>query len=406
MLHLSAPALLLLLAGSALAQLRGGHVTLTNFNPNPALYNITPAGMVTQLLGSAVLSSPSGLMVDRARDALVAEFSANRILRVTSGGQVTTVASGVPSPIRMTEDEDGDYLIASLGTPPALLELTPGGVLTTIYAGAPLVGPFGLDVDSNGDIIVADQRVNAVFRVTRLGAVQTVWAGAPLRLPQGVAIRNDGAIGVGDGLVDVVFLISRAGTISTLTGIPAQGNPDSVGTDAQNGFWLAESGTSAGGFICNCLTRISPLGARQVVASGAPLNNPEAAYAVPFLVPSGLLQVGQSVNLGWDVPTDAGFAYVLAASLSVFPGFALADGRALSLNFDALFLLSVGANNAVFANFIGVIDALGHGTGSINCPNIPALAGFDIYVQGATLSAGAPSGIATISDLVHLRIRP
>jgi len=405
MIHARASALLLLCAGPALAQLRGGHVTVTNFGGTPALHNVTPAGMASQLAGAPALVGPSGLLVDRARDAIVADFNASRILRVTSGGMVTTVASGVPSPIRMTEDEDGDYLISSLGNPRAILELTPAGVLTTIYAGAPLLGPFGLDVDSNGDIIVADQTARAVFRISRLGSVQTLWAGAPLSLPQGVAIRNDGAIGVSDGIVDAVFLISRAGSISTLTGLPPQGNPDSVATDAQNGFWIAESGSS-GPVTCNCLTRISPLGARGVVLNGAPLTNPEVAEPVPFLVPSGLLRVGQGVSLNWDVLTDAGFAYVLAASLSVFPGLALADGRALSLNFDALFLLSVGANNAIFKNFIGVIDALGRATAGINCPSIPALAGFDIYVQGATLSAGAPSGIATISDLLHLRIRP
>jgi len=114
-------------------------------------------------------------------------------------------------------------------------------------------------------------------------------------------------------------------------------------------------------------------------------------------------RVGQQCQLLCDVPTDAGFAYQVAASFSTQPGIPLPGGRTLFLNLDAMMLLSL-TTPSIFGNFAGGLDANGQAQPWINLPPVPPLAGLVFYVAFVTYTPG--QGIVTVSNTIAILVTP
>jgi sugar lactone lactonase YvrE len=208
---------------------------------------ITPEGVVTTMAGSgkpgfadgtgaeASFNTPQGVAVDASGNVYVSESGNHRIRKISPSGVVTTVAgSGKPgfadgtgaeanfkSPTGIALDAVGNVYVSDTGNH-QIRKITPSGVVTTL-AGSGKPGfqdgqgtkasfnvPFGLAVDRNGNIYVADMGNHRIRKITPDGFVTTLAGSgkaaaedgystaASFNLPWGVAIDEFGAVYVSD----------------------------------------------------------------------------------------------------------------------------------------------------------------------------------------------------------------
>src|ERR1017187_2259079 len=212
----------------------------------------TVAGSGTAGLGgdggaatSAQLNIPAGLAVDGAGNLYIADFSNNRIRKVTSGGTITTLA--------------GNGLAGYSGD---------GGAA----ANAQLTTPVALATDAGGNVYIADKGNNAVRVVNSSGIISTVagnglagYSGdggpavsAMVGNPTGVAVDASGNLYISDGSVRVRKVYS-SGFINTIAGngtrgysgdggvgvFAAMNGPAGIALASNGNLYIADSGNSA-----------------------------------------------------------------------------------------------------------------------------------------------------------------
>lgn len=171
--------------------------------------------------GSAArFNYPTGLAVDSAGTVYVADTTNNLIRKITSGGEVTTLAGvvGVSGwqdgtgagalfnmPGGLAVDSSGNLYVADTGNS-VVRKITPGGVVTTL-AGLSTIGglkdgtaadawfnqPRDVAVDSGGNVFVADTGNAAIRKITPAGVVTT------LALTVGSSGSTGGGSGSGGG---------------------------------------------------------------------------------------------------------------------------------------------------------------------------------------------------------------
>jgi hypothetical protein len=218
---------------------------------NNTIRKMTPEGIVTTLAGSAYFSgsadgtgssalfyAPRGVAVDSAGNLYVADTLNHTIRKVTPAGVVTTLAGlafnqgstdGTGSAARfywpsgVAGDSAGNAYVADTENY-TIRKVTPAGVATTLAGLAGHAGsadgtasaarfdlPFGVAVDSAGDVYVADHYNHTIRKVTSAGVVTTlaglpgIWGSADgtgsaarFYAPFGVAVDSAGNIYVAD----------------------------------------------------------------------------------------------------------------------------------------------------------------------------------------------------------------
>lgn len=149
---------------------------------NNAIRKIASGGGVSTYAGSgtvglnngaattATFNAPSGLAIDASNNLYVADAGNNAVRQISSGGQVSTLASGLNAPSRVGVDMSGNvYFSAGNNT---IQKIASGGKVTN-YAGNGTAGyiddglltsefntPLGLIVSVAGTILVADSKNN------------------------------------------------------------------------------------------------------------------------------------------------------------------------------------------------------------------------------------------------------
>ena len=186
---------------------------------NNTIRKITPAGLVSTFAGAAGneagsadgtgsaarFNQPKGLAVDSAGNVYVADNGNNTIRQITPGGVVTTLAGSAGS----SGTADGTGSVARFN------------------------GPWGLAVDTAGNVFVADN-VNATIRKISPGRVVTTIAGASRGSadgldtaarfygPSGVAVDSTGTLYVSElngSTIRRMVLTGNASPTSSLTGL-------------------------------------------------------------------------------------------------------------------------------------------------------------------------------------------
>ncbi|MFO1497894.1 MAG: hypothetical protein U1G07_05785 [Verrucomicrobiota bacterium] len=226
---------------------------------------------------NARFNGPSSVAVDSAKNVYVADQINHTIRKVTSAGEVTTLAglagdggsadgtgneARFLNPSGVAVDSTGAVYVADTWNC-TIRKVTPAGVVTTL-AGQPGVpgfedgtnsqarffNPQGVAVDKADNLYVADTVGYTIRKVTPVGAnwVVTTLAGrfdrygsrdgtgtnAVFNLPTGVAVDSTGNVYVADSLNHLIRKVTPAGVVTTFAGgAGLVGSVDGTGTAAR-----------------------------------------------------------------------------------------------------------------------------------------------------------------------------
>jgi sugar lactone lactonase YvrE len=314
---------------------------------NDAIRTVTPGGVVATLAGApsvfgsadgtgsaARFYNPSGVAVDSANNVYVADTFNQVIRKITPSGVVTTLAgtAGVTGsadgtgpaarfnyPAAVTVDSTGNLYVADT-TNSTIRKITAGGVVTTLAGTAGVTGhangtgsaaqfyyPFGVAVDSAGNVYVADNGNSTIRKITPGGVVTTLagTAGsygsadgtgpaAQFNYPQGVAVDSVGNVYVADTFNSEIRKITPGGVVTTLagtahspgtadgTGPAARFNyPDGVTVDSAGNVYVADTinhtirEISPGGVVTTLAGTAGVAGSADGVGSAAGFNYPD-----------------------------------------------------------------------------------------------------------------------------------
>ena len=222
---------------------------------------------------AASFSAPMGIAVDSSGNIYVADYTDDLIRKITTGGQVTTFAgqAGVQGsvdgigtaavfyePTGVAVDSSG-YVYVADWLNSTIRKITPGGAVTTLAGQAfpaPLGAangtgtaasfsrPYGVAVDNNGNVYVADTGNGLIREITPGGVVSTYAGGGPccdvngtgtaasFTMPFAITADTLGNVYVSDAADNLIRKITPGGVVSTLAGTGQRGSADGNGSTA------------------------------------------------------------------------------------------------------------------------------------------------------------------------------
>ncbi|MBV8389996.1 MAG: hypothetical protein JO080_09380 [Mucilaginibacter sp.] len=181
---------------------------------NSAIRKIDIHGVVTTVLVG--FSGPTGVVSDASGDLYVADNGNSVIVKITNKGLATTFAG--TRGVRGSKDGTG--------------------------TGAQFNQPHALAIDSSGNVYVADAGNNLIRKINSQGVVTTIaGSGSPgsqngvgpaasFNGPFGIAVDADGNLYVADSNNNLIRKISPNGTVTTLAGTGSPGSTDGALTSA------------------------------------------------------------------------------------------------------------------------------------------------------------------------------
>lgn len=219
---------------------------------------------------SAEFSVPEKIALDDSGNLYVADYSNNRIRKISPTGDVSTLAGsgtsgtddGTGANARFTQprsvavDPAGNVFVCDYNNED-IRKITPAGVVTTIAGqgfagyqdgmgtGAAFDAPTGIVADASGNLFVTDLSNGRIRKITANGLVST-FAGnggdgysdgtgtaAEFNLPKGIAIDASGNLYITDSGSNRIRKITPAGVVTTVAGDGQDGNADGPAAKAE-----------------------------------------------------------------------------------------------------------------------------------------------------------------------------
>ena len=289
----------------------------------------------------AELRSPGGVAVDSAGNVYIADVNDHRIRKVDSTGTITTIAGtgefgfsgdGGPAveaelrrPRGVAVDSAGNVYIAD-SSDHRIRKVDSTGTITTIAgtgefgfvstddggpaAAARLAFPYGVAVDSAGNLYIADAANRRIRKIDSTGTITTIagtgefgFSGdggpaveAELRSPGGVAVDSAGNVYIADVNDHRIRKVDSTGTITTIAGTgeccffstddggPAAAallaSPYGVAVDSAGNLYIADTGNRRIRKIDSTGTITTIAGTGEVGFSGD--GGPAAAARLAF----------------------------------------------------------------------------------------------------------------------------
>ena len=215
---------------------------------------------------SAVLVQAEGVATDSLGNIYVADAGDHRIRRISPGGMIDTVAgtgvagfSGDDGPAKSAQinqpyglalDSAGNLYIADLGNA-RVRRISTTGVIQTVAGGdGKLIQPRNLAFDSQGNLYISDFGAQQILELDLTGRLITIAGtgkpgysgdggpaiGAQFSYPAGLAVDSSGAIFVADSGNNRVRRISSGNIITVAVNVPS---PTGLGFDGINHLYIA-----------------------------------------------------------------------------------------------------------------------------------------------------------------------
>jgi len=185
---------------------------------------------------SALLNAPHGVAVDLSGAILIADTSDNLLRRVSSSGMITTVSDQVQFPWHAVAGPGGEIYVADAANN-RILKISPSGAASSFAASVPLSTPRDVAVDPAGNVFILDTGNNRVLKVTPDGSIALYAGGgfpgyfgdggqatqALLNFPYGMALDSRGDLFISDSLNQRIRVVTPDGIINTIAGINMRG---------------------------------------------------------------------------------------------------------------------------------------------------------------------------------------
>ena len=352
---------------------------------------------------TAMLAAPEGVAVDTAGNLFIADSWNSNVRKVTPGGVISTVAgNGTPGysgdggpaasamlnyPTGVAVDAAGNLFIADEANN-RVRKVNPGGVISTVagngtqgYSGdggpatsAELYYPYGVAVDTAGNLFIADEGNNRIRMVTPGGVISTVAGngifgfsghngdGGPatsamLAAPEDVAVDTAGNLFIADTWSNSVRKVTPGGMISTVAGNGTGGYsgdggpatsailaaPEDVAVDTAGNLFIADDGNqrirmvTPGGVI----STVAGNGTGGYSGDGGPATSAELYYPSGVAVDTaGNLFIADFDNQRVRMVTG------VASVTTFFPQVAVGGGS------DTLFTITNTGSTAASGNLI------------------------------------------------------
>jgi sugar lactone lactonase YvrE len=237
---------------------------------------------------------PLAVTVGRKGTIYVADKGLKIIYKVEPGGKLTALYKGshkyrtpLYNVFAMSEDSAGNLFLCDTGSMD-VWRMSPDGKLSPLtgqkiargigpapadqdfdaegaYAGD-LILPMGMVIDSEGNPVVTDLKVDAVFRIPAEGGKPKELARVPD--PHGIAVDRDGGFVVVSQSTDQLVRVSAKGEVTPIVKgqLAPKNNPHNVVVD-QAGYVVTDNYAKA-------VWRVSPDGKVKAIVKGEPLVSP------------------------------------------------------------------------------------------------------------------------------------
>ena len=277
-----------------------------------------------------------------------------------------------------------------------------------------LAFPYGVAIDSSGNLYIADYGNNVVEKVTSAGQLSVIAGNGTqgvvaegtatateLDSPEGVAVDSSGNVYIADSGNNVIEKVTPTGQLSIFAGtgtcgaLPAAGtatnadlcNPSGVAVDSSGNVYIADSGN-------NVIEKVTPMGQLSIIAGTGTAGAPSAGLATSsnLFLPFGVavdssddVYIADEYNQLVEKVTSAGQLSIIAGTGT--PG---APSTGLATSSDLYFPAGVAvdsAGNVYIADYANNLVEKVTPDGQLS-------------IFAGTGTAGAPSaGLATSSDL-------
>ncbi len=265
---------------------------------NSRIRKVSTTGIITTIAGNgtagysgdggaanvAELHSPIGLTCDVAGNLYIGDVSNNRVRKVTISGIITTIAGNgtagfsgdngqailaeLYQPIGVAFDAVGNLYIAD-NVNERIRMVTTSGIISTIagngtqsYSGdgglataAEFHNPYGIAVDTAGNLYIADKGNNRIRKVNTAGIISTFvgdgtqgYSGdggqatnAELYFPAGVALDATGNLYISDNQNNVIRKITNAGQTTSIEQVTSINKQVTVYPNPSNSSFIIET---------------------------------------------------------------------------------------------------------------------------------------------------------------------
>jgi len=196
--------------------------------------------------GAGQFNAAYDVAVDASGMVYVSDLYNSRVQKFDGNGHF--LASWMAwSPASIAVNTNGDILVANgNGGADAIREFSPDGDLVKTWSYGEFSEPWGITVDADGFIYVADGHTNRVYKFTNDGTFVLSWGGAGatngrFNFPGDMTVDDVGLIYVADQSNHRVQLFDSQGNY--------RGHLGSVGSATGNFSWPVGLGTDAHGYV-------------------------------------------------------------------------------------------------------------------------------------------------------------